>query len=171
MKKFSIGRKIQYYRQEQKLTQQQLADRIGVTWEMISRYERDINQPFQKLNEISNALNVSINELLKEKENSEQEGYDIPLFTKVPEDLKFSIENTSFFYSCPKWMYKKDSDVFAIDGNLVDGVNSVYYVSPNTYPFRKHFVLCLKENKLVFDSFKNQKILIGVVFAKEEKFV
>ena len=35
-----IGENIKIYRERKKLTQRELGDKIGKTWEMISRYER-----------------------------------------------------------------------------------------------------------------------------------
>ena len=40
MKNNYIGENIRTYRARANLTQQQLADKVGVSWEMISRYER-----------------------------------------------------------------------------------------------------------------------------------
>ncbi len=70
MKENIIGKRIKEYREEKNMTQQELADRVGVTWEMISRYERNESKPFYKLEEIANALNISIEKLLHDNNNS-----------------------------------------------------------------------------------------------------
>jgi len=59
-----IGRNISRLRQDAGLTQQELAEKVGVTWEMISRYERGESSPMSKIEKITEALNVSSNELL-----------------------------------------------------------------------------------------------------------
>lgn len=69
MSNISIGKRIKEYRLEKNLTQQELADKIGVTWEMISRYERDESKPFFKLESIANALDISMNDILQKNNN------------------------------------------------------------------------------------------------------
>lgn len=70
MRENIIGKRIKEYREEKNMTQQELADRVGVTWEMISRYERNESKPFYKLEEIAKALNISIDKLLHDNNNS-----------------------------------------------------------------------------------------------------
>ncbi len=170
MRKVNIGSKIKQYRTEKRLTQQELADKIGVSCEMISRYERGIHEPFKKINDISEALNVPLENLLRKKEENKNEySYIIPLFTKIPADLDFSNQNATFYYSCPKWIYEIDKEVFAIDANLIEQQNGVYYISQKVFPYKKHTVLVKRENSLAVERFKNQKQLLGVVLAQEIK--
>jgi transcriptional regulator with XRE-family HTH domain len=170
MRKVNIGRKIKQYRTDQSLTQQQLADRIGVSCEMISRYERGIHEPFNKINDIAEALNIPLENLLRQKEENKNEySYTIPLFTKIPSDFDFSNQNTTFYYSCSRWIYEIDREVFAIDANLVNEKNVIYYISTKVFPYKKHTVLVIRDNSLFIENFKNQKQLLGVVLAKEIK--
>ncbi|HNW33178.1 MAG TPA: helix-turn-helix transcriptional regulator, partial [Candidatus Dojkabacteria bacterium] len=60
-----IGENIRIYRERANLTQQQLADKVGITWEMISRYERNESLPFRKLDGISKALDVPKSQLVE----------------------------------------------------------------------------------------------------------
>lgn len=61
----SVGLNIRTYRKEKKLTQKQLADKIGVSEITIRRYEKNINTPTVIiLNKIAEALEVSRDELL-----------------------------------------------------------------------------------------------------------
>ncbi len=69
MSNISIGKRIKEYRLEKNLTQQELADKVGVTWEMISRYERDESKPFFKLESIAHALDISMNDILQKNNN------------------------------------------------------------------------------------------------------
>lgn len=172
MKTSHIGSNLKYYRESKNLTQEQLADKVGVTCEMISRYERGINEPYKKIDLIADALNISKNELLQDK-NSEifKESYEIPLFTKIPENYDFSPSNTTYFYTCAKWMYVQDRELFAIDMRLIKKNDGVYYITKKIFPRKKNLVLCIKENKLIVDDFKNQKEIIGTVIAFEKKCI
>lgn len=74
----SVGLNIRTYRKEKKLTQKQLADKIGVSEITIRRYEKNINTPTVIiLNKIAEALEVSRDELLT--------SYDI---------VKYELENS-----------------------------------------------------------------------------
>lgn len=167
MNSSKIASKIRYYRYERKLTQQQLADRVGVTWETISKYERDISKPFNRLDTIAKALNVTTSELLQENDKTNVSN-QIPLFTKIPKDFKFESTNTSFFYNCPQWILQKDKNVFAIDMNLIKKEkDGIYYVSKNIKPKENNFVLHLEKGEVFVKKFQNQKNILGVVLAKE----
>jgi len=91
MKNDYIGENIRTYRARANLTQQQLADKVGVSWEMVSRYERSINSPFKKIYKISSALNVPESLLLEKhipKKYSNID-YKVPLFIQIPSSNKF----------------------------------------------------------------------------------
>ncbi|MBQ5326624.1 MAG: helix-turn-helix transcriptional regulator [Oscillospiraceae bacterium] len=61
----SISQNIKAYRKQISLTQQQLADRLGVTHQTVSNWESGRSMPsIDKLNEISEKLNIDINYLL-----------------------------------------------------------------------------------------------------------
>lgn len=61
----TIGKQIQLKRKEKKITQQQLADIIGVKRAAISKYEKDlVDVPYSKLIAIAQALEVELSELL-----------------------------------------------------------------------------------------------------------
>jgi transcriptional regulator with XRE-family HTH domain len=169
MKSSKLGKKIKYYREENNLTQQQLADKIGVTWEMVSRYERGINEPYNRIDSISKVLNVSVGDLLQNDNNANSINL-IPLFTKIPKD--FSVENTTFFYTCPQWIYSKDKGVFALSSNLIsDKEEGVYYISIRTKPQEGNLVLYSKGKELCIGDFENQKNILGIVLAKESKLI
>lgn len=169
MKRSTVGRKIKYYREERKFTQQELADKIGVTWEMISRYERGVSEPYGRIEAIAKALNTHVGELLQNNNNTNYSN-QIPLFTKIPKNFNFDIEKTRYFYTCPLWILKKDRGVFALDMSIVkEEKEGIYYISPNTKPKKDSFILFLKENKLFVGKFQNQKNIIGTVLTIEEK--
>lgn len=66
MDKYDIGRNIRIARTMAGLTQRELADKLGVTWEMISRYETNKVNPFNKIQEISRILKIPLSFLLGE---------------------------------------------------------------------------------------------------------
>jgi transcriptional regulator with XRE-family HTH domain len=64
----SFGEKIRKKRNEKNMTQQTVAEKIGVSRQAISNWERDVKKPeLQKLIELLNLLDVSPDELLKDE--------------------------------------------------------------------------------------------------------
>lgn len=78
-----IGEKIRYYRKKQKITQEQLGERIGASKARISNYETGYRSPQQDdLFALAEALNISINDLfppIKKDDNNDI----IPLYSKL----------------------------------------------------------------------------------------
>lgn len=59
--KKQFGKRLQYLRISARITQEQLADKVGVTIESISNIERGIHGPsFDTLEKIADALHVSV---------------------------------------------------------------------------------------------------------------
>lgn len=70
----SISQNIKVYRKQNNFTQQQLADRLGVTHQTVSNWESGRSMPsIDKLNEISEKLDIDLNFLLygKKADNSQ----------------------------------------------------------------------------------------------------
>jgi transcriptional regulator with XRE-family HTH domain len=68
----TIGQRIARYRKTQGLTQQQLADSIGIDQNLVSDYERGMIRLYDEMvGRFALALNVSADELLGLKANSE----------------------------------------------------------------------------------------------------
>lgn len=64
--KKSVGDNIKMYRKQRGLTQEQLAQQVGVTHSMICQIERGTKAATMQLGkEIADALDVSVEELLK----------------------------------------------------------------------------------------------------------
>ena len=60
----SFGRRVRYLRRLRVLTQEQLAETIGVSVNFLSSIERGINAPsFENLERLANALEVEVHEL------------------------------------------------------------------------------------------------------------
>ncbi len=60
-----IGQKLKEYRVKKGLTQQELAQKLGVTWEMVSRYERGENLTIGRLIQLSQILGFDISTLFE----------------------------------------------------------------------------------------------------------
>ncbi len=73
-----LGANIAKFRQQKQLTQEQLAEILGVTNEAVSRMERGVAMPsLMRLIEIANVYQCTINELFADISitNKEQENY------------------------------------------------------------------------------------------------
>ena len=66
MNQDKISSFIKQIRKDNNLTQKQLADRLGVTYQAVSKWENGINLPdISILKQISDEFNISIDELLE----------------------------------------------------------------------------------------------------------
>lgn len=180
MKYTYIGENIRIYRERAQLTQQQLADKVGVSWEMISRYERSESSPYKKLDSISEALNVAKSQLV-EKHIPQQINsieYRIPLFLNIPCTNKFDSNQTNYYYVCPEWIIKRDMKSFAIDTSLVISQsfdlqrNGILYISMKCTPKSDDLVLVREQACLVVQRYKeNMKTkVLGKVLAQEIRY-
>ncbi|MBP3821504.1 helix-turn-helix transcriptional regulator [bacterium] len=101
MNRQEIGKKIKFYRQISNLTQEQLAEKVGIHEKQISRIESGIHFPtFDNLIKIMNALNIEFKDLdlSNESKNAVKEklikiikslkDQDAKLFLAIIEDIK-----------------------------------------------------------------------------------
>ncbi len=170
-----IGENIRKYRRRLDLTQDELADKVGVTWEMISRYERGESSPMNKLDRIALGLGISITDLIDDRK---YRSYSIPLFVKIPKNFSFEKENTTVFYNCPKWVIKLDPDVFAVDTDLVEKQNLIskkkgyIFISPHSRIENSDLILVHNNGKLKVEKYKqNGYEPIGKIIMQETMFV
>jgi transcriptional regulator with XRE-family HTH domain len=166
-----IGENIRKYRNRLDLTQEELADKIGVTWEMVSRYERGENSPLNKLDKISNALGIPLTELIDDNVNN---GYEVPLFNKIPKNNSFTKDNTTLFYSCPRWLIRRDPAIFVVNTDLIQENNFLssdegyVFVSPNLETNKSDLVLTNHNGVLKIEkSHYNGKKPIGRIMMQE----
>ncbi len=174
-----IAENIKRYRERANMTQQQLADKVGVSWEMISRYEREESLPYKKLDEISKALNVPKSQLLEKHVPDKYSGldYKIPLFLHIPLSNKFTSSQTNYYYICPEWILKRDKECIAIDTSLIDSneenfkMNGVIYVSKQIKPQRNDRVVVRENGRLIVKMYDgNSPNILGKVLAQEIRY-
>ncbi len=76
----NIGNKIQVFRKRANLTQKELGEKIGVSYQQISQYEQDKRKPkYETLNKIATALDVDT-ELFITQELPTQPKLIVPFF-------------------------------------------------------------------------------------------
>ena len=64
----SIGKNIKMLREERKMTQENVADKIGVSFQAVSSWERDEYKPdIDKLISLAELFDVSVSALVEEK--------------------------------------------------------------------------------------------------------
>jgi len=180
MKSRYIAENIRTYRERAKLTQQDLADNIGVSWEMVSRYERGKSSPLRKIDNISEALDVPKTYLLEKHipEGYIRMDYKIPLFTGLPHTNKFSENYTNYFYNCPEWIIKRDIKTIAIDTSLINTEISgfqregIIYISTQIEPQREDLIVLKDRDQLIVGKYNgNGKFnIIGKIIAQEIRY-
>jgi len=123
----TIGGNIKIARQLRKISQRVLADKIGLTWEMISRYETGKVNPINSLGKISRALNIPISFLLGETSLLVSDNKYVDYYSKeihfipfVSNYIKLFSENAykteSIRHLAPLWMSTIQlKNSFAID--------------------------------------------------------
>ena len=87
-----IGRKISEFRKVSNMTQMELADRLNISFQAVSNWERGNSMPdISKLPELAELFGISIDELLAKKSE---------LITNIIEgDIEEFLGNTPLFYS------------------------------------------------------------------------
>jgi len=174
-----IGENIRRYRERAKLTQQQLADKIGITWEMISRYERNESSPIHKLDDLSKALSISKSEILEKHipERYSHIEYRVPLFMQYPSSKKFTSSYTNYYYICPEWILKRDRECIAIDTSLIESNsdefnrNGIVYISTQIKPELNDLILVKGGNQLITERYCNRNTnILGKILAQEIRY-
>ena len=106
----SLGEKIRYYRQIKGLTQEELANRIGVSPQSIHRWEKEARSPTAKyLNKIAQTLEVSPITLLEDP---------LPTFSKTQKPTTLAV--CKLFLSLIQKQLKDIEDTFSKLINLLD---------------------------------------------------
>lgn len=70
MKKQTFGMMVSSLRKEKRMTQLELADKMGVTDKAVSKWERDLSYPdINSIGKLAEILDVSVDELMQNKTN------------------------------------------------------------------------------------------------------
>ncbi|MDD3647212.1 MAG: helix-turn-helix transcriptional regulator [Candidatus Dojkabacteria bacterium] len=196
MSDLKIGQQIRKARMEKQITQGELGKKIGVTWEMISRYENGKSSPRRNLEKISEVLSKPIQfffgveeapiseeisrlyQLLEKKKKDLETDTNIPMIdTMAGLSLNEALKLTSQKYSCPMWIQTNYPGVFALKLDEVEsaivstGVSNVGFFSrikarPGDY------ILIQKKGDLVIDKMSNDidGNMIAVLLAVEKRY-
>lgn len=183
MKQNYIAENIRRYRERLNLTQQGLADRVGVTWEMISRYERNTSSPMNKIEIIAKALGVSKSQLFEEHvpEKINNISFKVPLYISIPKKSVFDLSQVHYFYACPEWIATYKYETVAIDNKIIrteldqidlayDGV--CYFANFEDYK-TGDLVLFRKEDRFEIREFIKSKkeIPLGRLIGTERRYI
>lgn len=88
----TLGTKIAEYRKLKKMTQEELASKLNVSSQAVSKWENDLSIPdLPILIELSDIFNVSLDELIRQKENAEIARVVEPQLRKDPEQMMLKI--------------------------------------------------------------------------------
>lgn len=117
--KETFGKRFQRLRKEKGLTQQDIADNVGITFQSVSKWEQDINLPdVNALLTLSDILGVSVDELLGKKKTTIIENSN--LITDKILKIKITTGNEKVNVNLPVKLIQ----VLISSGNVVPGVPS-----------------------------------------------
>lgn len=84
----SFGKRIQYYRKQNHLTQEQLAEKLMVSRQAVSKWESDVNEPdIKTLVTLSQIFNITIDELITGRIEEEIEEIDDEMFDEIDQEI------------------------------------------------------------------------------------
>ncbi len=180
----NIGLRIKHFRQIQGITQKALADKIGTTWEMVSRYETGKSSPLSRIDAIAQTLGISVTRLLAGEVVAEETAtYSrnlIPLLNEKFANLTEAINRAKTYYSAPDWIIQKYARPFAIESDLLKinttqvEKNGILFATQEFPQSSNDLVLSLKDKALTLTTYsrlaKNEKPLATVI-AWEKRFV
>ncbi len=172
-----VGKNIRKHRDKRRLSQPDLGKRINVSWEMISRYERGVSSPANKILEIANALEVPLSKLVDELShedslNENKHDHKIKYFKRIPVNNSFINSQPETMITIPDWASVFKKPIFAISGSLIEDSEievpmTIIYISSGSKKYEiGEFVLIQKssDSKLEIKRFMtNTKFVIGRV--------
>ncbi|MBN1332025.1 helix-turn-helix transcriptional regulator [Candidatus Dojkabacteria bacterium] len=194
----TIGIQIKKARTENGLSQEELGEKIGVTWEMISRYENGRSSPSRHLDKLAKVLGKSVAYLYGQdtdpiKYNVEKIasalreqgiGYERKANEVVLVDdiailgFERSLKLTRQYYNAPEWLLEKYGDVFALRLNsiLPDELDTnegdIGFFSTSLKPTTGDIVLAYSGKKYSLKKFslKLKGEVLAVLLVQEKRF-
>ncbi len=193
-----IGMQIKKARMEAQLTQDELGKKIGVTWEMVSRYENGRSSARQNLEKIAKVLGKPIQyffgveeapitdeikkltDLLTKKGSDLLKGAEIPLIETLKGfTIQSALKLAKQSYLCPSWIYSKYKKLFAyrldeVKSDVVSiGKDDLGYFSYLLKPKPGNFVLIKDKGNYKIEKYsKGMKNKVhSVLLAIEKKYI
>ena len=145
-----LGENIQTIRKHRKMKQQELADKIGINMQSLSKIERGVNYPtFDTLEKIMDVLGVTPNELLSGKwKYVNQAEKEVCQFLRTEERLNAELKHghyDNFFDSEEEWL---EYELEQLRKYITDYINGTEIQASDLYPI-KEFIQHLKFQKVL----------------------
>lgn len=145
-----LGENIQTIRKHRGMKQQELADKIGINMQSLSKIERGVNYPtFDTLEKIMDVLGVTPNELLSgEWKFVQQAEKEVCQFLRTEERLNAELKHghyDNFFDSEEEWL---EYELEQLRKYITDYINGKDIQAGDLYPI-KEFIQHLKFQKLL----------------------
>lgn len=148
MNQSKISELIKKIRKDNKLTQKQLADKLNVTYQAVSKWENGLNIPdITILKEICTEFNIDINDLLDNKINNKKKNIKI-ISVSVLIIFILVLISISLFHRDDNYFKKTTSitNEFTVDGSIAS-------INNNTYINITSIVYNIEDNT-IYDSIK-----------------
>jgi Predicted transcriptional regulators len=134
-----LGENIQTIRKLHGIKQQELADKIGINLQSLSKIERGVNYPsYETLDRIINILGVTPNELLNGKwENTSHMEKEIMQFLKNEELLNTELAHghyDNYFDSRKEWL---EYELKKLKEYIINYIKSEKIKASDLYPLKK----------------------------------
>lgn len=177
MEQNNISVKIKEIRKQNNLTQRELGEKLGVTFQAVSKWENAVNVPdIAILNQISILFNIDINELIngenKKKPLLQKKKIFIIclIFLTMILVSIVVIYNTNFTNNMSLTVISTSSSDFELSGSLVKNNNTaVIYVSNIKYIGEKQEEIYESLNfKLIEDNNNSLKVIDELVISENE---
>lgn len=146
----AISSNIKYFRKQKNWTQEQLAERLGVTRSTVTQWETGWSQPrMGKVEELASAFDITVSDLVDENPKPRLSGEKkvqatdvtyIPLRGRVHAGAWTEPDVLDEVNVCvPQWLYERDKDIYAVEveGDCMSRVypeGCIVIVSPNSQP-------------------------------------
>lgn len=194
-----IGKQIKKARADIGMSQEELGEKLGVTWEMISRYENGRSSARKYLSELAEVLKKPISyffgveddiieynvEKIASALKEQGIGYSSEGANKVLiiDDLSIlgfekSLKLTRQYYTAPEWIIEKYPDVFALrmsslkSKGLEAGKGDIGYFTKSPAPSSDDIVLVQDGMHYNLEklSSKNKSQVLAVLIAQEKRY-
>lgn len=110
-----VGKNIKVARELLGISQKELANKLGMSWEMISRYENGRSNPYARIGEIAYHLSQNVEFFFKSNDTQGKlEVNKIPLFYENRINWNIEYRNYDLVYLVPDWVFNRFEKIFAL---------------------------------------------------------